>query len=302
MKLFNEMVKLTMPLVPKPIVRRVADRYIAGDRLDDAVSVVRRMNDRGMRATIDLLGESVDDREKIIATVEGYKEILRTIKAEGLDSNVSIKATAFGLKMDYDFCKSNISELVEEARSVGNFVRLDMEDYTCTDDTLRLYRELRADFGERVGAVIQAYLRRTVADARALAAEKANVRLCKGIYVEPRRVSYRDMACINANFDYALKLLLAGGCYVGIATHDEKRVQAALATIDVLGTPPEQYEFQMLLGVDQTLRDIIVEQGYKLRIYVPFGRDWYPYSTRRLKENPDMAGYVVKAMFKRYEK
>lgn len=302
MKLFNEMVKLTMPLVPKPIVRRVADRYIAGDELADAVAVVRRMNDRGMCATVDLLGEEVDDREKVLATVEGYKEVLRTIKDEDLDSNVSIKPTAFGLKMDYDFCKENVAALVEEAGSVGNFVRIDMEDYTCTDGTLRLYRELRADFDERVGAVIQAYLRRTIADARALAAEKANVRLCKGIYVEPRRVSYRDMACINANFDYALKILLDGGCYVGIATHDEKRVQAALAIIDELGTLPEQYEFQMLLGVDQELRDIIVEQGHKLRIYVPFGRDWYPYSTRRLKENPDMAGYIVKAMFKRYEK
>lgn len=302
MKLFNEMVKLTMPLVPKPIVRRVADRYIAGDELEDAVAVIRRMNDRGMCATIDLLGESVDDREKVLATVEGYIEVLRTIKDEGLDSNVSIKPTAFGLKMDYAFCKENIASLIEEARAVSNFVRLDMEDYTCTDDTLRLYRELRGDFGERVGTVIQSYLRRTIADVRALASKKANLRLCKGIYVEPRRISYRDMACIDANFDYALKVLLAGGCYVGIATHDEKRVQTALAIIDELGTPSEQYEFQMLLGVDMELRDIIVEQGHKLRIYVPFGRDWYPYSTRRLKENPDMAGYVVRAMFKRYEK
>lgn len=302
MRLLNELVKLFLPLVPKFIVRRVADRYIAGDELADAVSVVRRLNDRRICATVDLLGESVNDREKALETVERCKEVLRTIKREGLDSNVSIKPTAFGLKIDYGFCRDNIAAVVETARSLGNFVRLDMEDHTCTDDTLRLYRELRSDFGECVGTVLQSYLRRTVADARALAAERANLRLCKGIYVEPRRISYRDMACINANFDYTLRVLLAGGCYVGVATHDEKRVQAALATIDELGIPPGRYEFQMLLGVDQELRDITVEQGHKLRIYVPFGRDWYPYSTRRLKENPDMAGYVVRTMFKRYEK
>lgn len=302
MKLFNEMVKLTIPLVPKPVVRRVADRYIAGDDLQDAVAVVRRLNDHGMCATVDILGEEVGDRGKVLRTLEEYKDVFRAISDEGLDSNVSIKPTAFGLKIDYDFCKENVATLIEKARSVDNFVRLDMEDHTCTDDTLRLYRELRSDFGEHVGVVIQSYLRRTLADVRALAGEKANVRLCKGIYVEPRRVSYRDMTCINENFIYALRLLFEGGAYVGIATHDDKVVQAALCLIDEFGLDPDQYEFQMLLGVDQELRDIIVEQGHKLRIYVPFGRDWYPYSTRRLKENPGMAAYVLKAMFKRYEK
>lgn len=292
-----------MPLVPKFIVRIFADRYIAGPKLQDAVKLVKHLNSKGICVTMDVLGESVTKWEQVEEEVQNYKDVLDAIDENGLDSNVSIKPTAFGLAMDYDKAKKHIAEIVAYAKSKNNFVRLDMENVPYTDDTLRMYRELRKEYGEKhVGTVIQSYLRRTPDDSMELAKEKANLRLCKGIYVEDRKYAYKDMACVNRNFIEAMEILLGGGSYVGIATHDEKLVQEGLWITRKLGLERDQFEFQMLLGVDQELRDIIVESGYRMRIYVPFGKHWYAYSTRRLRENPDMAGQTLKAFFKPYNK
>jgi len=299
MGLVTKAMVAALPLVPKPVVRYFANRYIAGDRLADAVRLVKVFNARGICATLDVLGEEVKTREEAAAAVAAYKEVLAAIAGEGLDANVSLKPTQFGLKLDKAFGRDNVGAVCEEAARLGNFVRIDMEDRTCTSDTLELYFGLKRRF-RNVGTVIQAYLRRSLADADRLAEAKANLRLCKGIYVEPRADAYKDKAIVNANYALLLDRLLGAGCYVGIATHDEKMVWEGLRAVHQLKLRRDQYEFQMLLGVDAELRDIIVAAGHRLRVYVPFGTHWYPYSTRRLKENPAMASQTFKNVFKPY--
>ncbi len=300
MSLFNRAIVATLQLVPRPLVRYFAGRYIAGDKLEDAVRVVKALNGRGICATIDILGEEVDDREEALAATQAYREVLAAIDAEKLDANVSLKPTMFGLKIDKAFCRENVSAICGEAKRYGNFVRVDMEDSSCTQDTIDLYYALREQH-DNVGTVIQSYLRRSLADCAELAAARANLRLCKGIYNEPRELAYKDKAVINANFSILLDVLFSGGCYVGIATHDEKMVWEGLRAVYEYGLRRDQYEFQMLLGVDAKLRDIIVAAGHKLRVYVPFGTAWYPYSTRRLKENPHLAGQIFRNIFVKYE-
>jgi len=299
MQLFNKAVVAAMPLVPRPVVRYFANRYIAGERLEDAVAVVRSLNERGICATMDVLGEEISTREEALEAVAAYKQVLAAIAAGKLDANVSLKPTQFGLKLDKTFCRDNIVAVIEEAARYKNFVRIDMEDRTCTSATVDMYLDLKKKY-RNCGTVIQSYLRRSLADATRLAAARANLRLCKGIYVEPRADAYKDKAIVNANYALLLEVLLAGGCYVGIATHDEKMVWEGLRLVHKLGLKRERYEFQMLLGVDAELRDIIVAGGHRLRIYVPFGRHWYPYCTRRLKENPNLAGQTFRNIFKKY--
>jgi len=295
MSLFDSMVKYGMPLIPKPIVGRVARRYVAGETMDDAVRTLRTINDEGAMGTVDVLGEEVKERGKAAAAVEQYLALLERIQSEGLDANVSIKPTMLGLKIDEALCAANVETIVADAARRGTFVRIDMEDHTCTDATLRLYRRLVRDIGH-VGVVLQAYLHRTVDDINALLPLGPNIRLCKGIYREPRTIAWQAYETVRANFIYANDKLLEGGAYVGIATHDSHLVWAAMATIDRLGLEPGEYEFQMLYGVDEELRRIILDRGHRLRVYVPFGRDWYPYSLRRLRENPTVAHHVSRAM------
>jgi proline dehydrogenase len=289
----------SLPLVPKPIVRRVSRRYIAGDTLAEAVATVRELNAGGFMATLDVLGESVTDRSLVDVAARDYDAALRTIVAERLDSNLSIKPTQFGLKLDFDHCLEMVRRLVVQARDVGNFVRIDMEDSSCTSATLDLYRRLRGDGLDNVGVVLQAYMRRSLADVRALPSD-ANIRLCKGIYVEPHAVAYQDRALVNRNFVRLLEELLDRGSYVGIATHDEELVWEACRLLDRRGLPAAGYEFQMLLGVAEPLRALIRRDGHRLRVYVPFGPHWYAYSLRRLKENPRMAGYILSALVRRF--
>jgi proline dehydrogenase len=206
---------------------------------------------------------------------------------------VSVKLTGLGLNLGYDVCGANLETVVADAASRGNFVRIDMEDSSTTDDTLRLYRELRADGHENVGVVLQAMLRRTVADIGALAPLRPSVRLCKGIYVEPHEVAYREFGAVRANYVRALEALLDAGCYVGIATHDEWLLEQAQQIVSERGLGRDEYEFQMLLGVRAELGNRLVRDGHRLRIYVPFGRHWYAYSLRRLQENPKVAGYIA---------
>ena len=295
MSAFNRMLVTGLPLVPKPVVRRVSSRYVAGETLAEALRVIQDLNGQGAMATLDVLGEEVSERAMATAAVEEYLRALQEIDRLKIDSNISIKPTMLGLKIDEGFCHENIARLVETAKGYGNFVRIDMEDYTTTDATLRIYRDLQARFGN-VGCVLQAYMRRTLSDIDGLPDPGANVRICKGIYVEPRRIAWKGFDTVRANYVQALEKLIARGVYVGIATHDEYLACAAVALIDKHGLKRDQYEFQMLLGVDEELRRILIEGGHRLRVYVPYGRDWYPYSMRRLRENPEVAGHVVKAM------
>lgn len=294
MSVFNRMLVTGLPAVPKPIVGRVASRYVAGEDLADAVRVIRDLNGQGAMATLDVLGEEVSEREKATAFVEEYLRVLEAIDREKIDSNVSIKLTMLGLKIDEGFCRDNVARILETAQRFNNFVRIDMEDHTTTDATIRIYRELHARYGN-LGIVLQAYMRRTLRDIEELP-QGANIRLCKGIYVEPRRVAWKGYETVRHNYVQALDKLFSRGIYVGIATHDEYLSCAASALIDKHGLTRDRYEFQMLLGVDEELRRILIESGHRLRVYVPYGRDWYPYSIRRLRENPEVARHVLKAM------
>jgi proline dehydrogenase len=282
-----------LPAVPKPVVRRISERYIAGTELADALRVVRRLNAEGKMATIDVLGEEIAKPDEARAIASAYRRTFEALERDGLDSNVSVKLTALGLKLGYDLCRANLEEVVRHAGERGNFVRIDMEDSSTTDDTLSLYRQLRAAGHENVGVVLQARLKRTVDDVRALAELQPNVRICKGIYLEPPEIAYRDFDAVRTSFVQALEELLDAGCYVGVATHDEWLVEQARRSVAERGLGREEYEFQMLLGVRPELGDALVRQGHRLRIYTPFGRDWYEYSMRRLQENPKIAGYIA---------
>jgi proline dehydrogenase len=276
-----------LPVVPKPVVQIFSSRYIAGSRLSDAVGVVRDLNARGMAATIDVLGEEITREEEARAIARAYRDVFAGIERERLDANVSVKLTALGLKLSYGLCKENVRDVLAQ----GNFVRVDMEDASTTDDTLRLYRELRAEGHENVGVVLQAYLRRTLDDVRALADLMPNVRLCKGIYAEPPSIAYADPDSIRTSFVQCLDALLASGAYVAAATHDEQLLRAALDR--------HVPEFQMLLGVCEERARELVAAGRRLRVYVPFGEHWYGYSLRRLQENPAMAGTIARATVRR---
>ena len=295
MSLFDNLVRYGMPFVPKPIVGKVAKRYVAGEEVSDAVRTIRELNAEGAMATVDVLGEEVRDPTKAQASVDQYLGLLETIDTESLDANVSIKPTMLGLKIDEQMCLENVGAIVRRASELDNFVRIDMEDHTCTDATLRIYRRLLEEIGH-VGVVLQAYLHRTVHDINDLLPLGPNIRLCKGIYREPRAIAWKQYETVRANFISTMEKLLAGGAYVGIATHDVHLVWAGMTAVDRLGLDRQDYEFQMLYGVDPELRRIILDQGHRLRVYVPFGRDWYPYSMRRLRENPTVAHHVTRAM------
>ena len=279
--------------MPRPIVRKISDRYIAGTDLVDACRVVKRLNAEGKMATIDVLGEEISTRRETLDIVRAYHDVFETIEREQLDSNVSVKLTGLGLNLAYELCRANLEKVVRHAAESGNFVRIDMEDSSCTSDTLRMYRELREAGLDNVGVVLQAYLRRTIRDIRELAPLEPNVRLCKGIYVEPPLIAYRDFEEVRANFVLALRELLRAGSYVGIATHDKWLISEGLRLVEEHGLSPDQYEFQMLLGVSEPAGDRLVRDGHRLRVYVPFGDHWYSYSVRRLQENPKIAGYIA---------
>lgn len=295
--MFDRLVVVGLPLVPKALVGRVGRRYVAGPTRSDALDTIRDLNAEGAMATCDVLGEEVTERSKAESAVTEYHDMLAAITEEGLDANISIKPTLLGLRIDEEYCRENVDRVVSRAKELDVFVRLDMEDHTCTDATLRLYRAMLELHGN-VGIVLQAYLRRTPSDIQDLLPLNPNVRICKGIYREPRRVSWHGFETVRDAFGYEVDTLLEAGSYVGIATHDEHLVWLAMRTIDRLKLARERYEFQMLLGVDPELRSIILDAGHRLRVYVPYGPDWYPYSTRRLRENPTIARHVIRAMLK----
>jgi len=296
MSLFNFLVSKTIMHVPGPIVGFFAKGYIAGDDLAAAVRTTKDLNSKGMVATIDILGEFIKTKEEANFFKQQCLDILKGIDKANLEANLSLKPTQLGLELDKAFAFENIREIVAFAASLNNFVRIDMEDHPCTDDTLEFFRNLREEFKGHVGVVVQSYLRRTLDDIEALSDGPLNFRLCKGIYNEPREVAFKDMAIINRSFVKCLEKMFEKGAYVGIATHDEKLVFEADQLIRQFGLKREEYEYQMLLGVDPELRDLLVKQGHRLRIYVPYGKKWLPYSRRRLKENPSIAQHALRQM------
>jgi proline dehydrogenase len=297
--LLDRAIVRVLPAVPRPVVKRLSQRYIAGDNLAEACGVVADLNADGKMATIDVLGEEITRREEASALLSEYEDVFEQIERNELDSNISVKLTGLGLNLDHAFCRDNISELVQEAAKRGNFVRIDMEDSSTTTETLEIYRELRDQGLENVGVVFQAYMKRTLADIAALVDLRPNVRVCKGIYVEPPDVAFQEFETVRMSFVEAVEALLDAGAYVAVATHDEWVIAEALTLIEERGLGPEEYEFQMLLGVRPELGDELVREGHRLRIYVPFGRQWYEYSIRRLQENPKIAGYIALDTLKR---
>lgn len=298
MSIISTLIAKSIPIIPKSVVGYFARPYIAGESLDDGVRAVKELNAKGIMATMDVLGESVNSRAEALAMRAQCADVLHAIHNNQLDANLSIKPTQLGLSMDEAFFEENIRFLLDIARGYGNFIRLDMEDHPFTDATLRMYKKLRRDYERHVGVVLQAYLRRTDADLRDLIADgPTNIRLCKGIYVEPEAIAFKQRAEVQESYKRLNELGLGNGVYVGIATHDDVLLAHGEETVRRLGLAREQYEFQMLLGVRHNRRDQLVAQGHRLRVYVPFGDQWYAYSTRRLKENPSVAMHIVKAIF-----
>lgn len=296
MSLFNSLVVASLPLIPKSVVRIVAQRYIAGPRLVDAVRVTKELMSKGATSTIDVLGEFVESRERALRETATQALVIDAIRQHSLSSYLSVKLTSLGLDIDHEFAYQNLCSLVDEAAKHNIFVRMDMENTPYTDVTLDFYRRLRREGRSNVGVVIQAYLRRSEADIRSLLEYAPSVRLCKGIYVEPVEHAFQDPDEVRANYRKLLGILLSAEGRTHIATHDEALIADAERQVRECECSPDRYEFQMLLGVREDRRDVLLKAGHGVRIYVPFGEDWYGYSTRRLKENPKVAGYIAKAV------
>ena len=300
--MINKIIAGLLPYMPKKLVWIFSKKYIAGETIEGAVRASKELNAQGIKVTIDLLGEFITNLDQAEENVQAYLQIIERIQSEKIDGNYSVKPTFFGLLLDKEVCYRNIRKIVEKAAGYGNFIRVDMEDSPCTDREIELFRKLKQEFPKNVGLVVQAYLKRTLDDLKNLMdihSEEIplNYRLCKGIYVEPEAIAYKKYEQINEHYLEDLEFLLSHGVYAGIATHDKPLVEGAYRLIEKYNVPKNMYEFQMLYGVTPDLRRSIVEKGHVMRVYVPFGKQWFGYSTRRLKENPKMAMHIIKALF-----
>ncbi len=296
MSILNKVIVKTLPVIPKKIVGYFAARYIAGESLKDGIRVVKELNQKGIMATMDVLGEGVNSKEESIEMRKQCEEVLSAIERHKLNSTLSIKPTQMGLAIEKNFCLENIRVLCTLAKQYNTSVCIDMEDHPYTDDTFDIYDHLREECAN-VSAAVQSYMRRSENDVATLLYKPTNLRLCKGIYIEPESIAFKDREEIRTNYKKLMKQIIDGKGYIGIATHDDPLVDEAYRLISEYHLSKDQYEFQMLLGVREILRDKIVTDGHPMRVYVPFGTQWYAYSTRRLKENPQMAGYIVKSIF-----
>ena len=290
---FDRLVAGVVPYVPQPIVRRLAQPYVAGTTLNDAVRAVRELNAAGLQATVAVLGEAVRDAATASAAADSCIRTLDAISAEALGATLSLKPSAVGSELSWELASEQIARVVHHAEELGSFVCLDMEDSGSTDRTLALFRRLREAGHTQVGTVLQARLWRTAADAAALAPLRPTIRLCKGIYQESPPLAMHDRDAIRLSFSRILRRLLDAGAFVAVATHDEELIVDALDAIDKTGAAPDGYEFQTLLGVRPDLAQVLA-RDHTVRVYVPFGPDSYAYSQRRLRENPQIAGYVAR--------
>ena len=296
MNFINSAIAGVLPLIPKPIVGHFAQKYIAGESLEDAIRVIAKLNEQGFMCTANILGEHITTVEEADKFLISYKEVLSSITENNLDMNISIKMTQLGMGIDDGVCFEFMNEMIRLSENLNNFIRIDMEESKYTTKTLEIHSKFLKNYSN-VGTVIQAYLRRSEKDVEELVKLKANIRLCKGIYIEPVGIAFKEREEIRQNYTLLLEKLMKGGCYVGIATHDEQLVDKAYQLIDELGLSNVKYEFQMIYGVAEKLRDKILNDGHRLRIYVPFGREWYAYSVRRLRENPAIVGHIIKNIF-----
>ncbi|MCS6906889.1 MAG: proline dehydrogenase family protein [Anaerolineales bacterium] len=298
-----------------PVAWQAASRFVAGEKLEDGIAVVRKLNQSGIQATLDQLGEHTTSTEGAEKATQGILRMLDAIEAENVRSNVSIKLTQIGLKVDVGLCAENLARILQHARERSNFVRIDMEDSSCVEDTLALFDEMRNGRGfHNVGVVLQSYLYRTVEDLMRLMRIPARVRLCKGAYNEPPHLAYPKKRDVDANYDRLTQILLDRALEVGapelsedgrvppipaLATHDEQRIRFALEYAKQIGLPKKALEFQMLYGIRRDLQTGLVEQGYPVRVYVPFGTEWYPYFTRRLAERPANVWFFISNYFRK---
>ncbi len=275
-----------------PITRRMVRRFVAGDSLADALAALGALHDQGMRWTVDVLGESVDSTTAATASADSYLATLDALAERGLEANVSMKLTQMGLEIDPDFCLQNVRRVVARAQEIGAFVRVDMEDHTKTDKTLAIARALHDDYAD-VGVVIQSYLRRSADDIDRLIDEQMRVRLCKGAYDEPGSVAFPSKQEVDDSYRDLMEKLLLGGRYPALATHDEALIDHAIDFVREHGIGPERFEFQMLYGVRRDLHERLVAEGWTVRVYVPYGTEWYPYYMRRMAERPQNVFFIL---------
>jgi proline dehydrogenase len=302
--MFNKMIAAMLPYMPQRFVWVFSKRYVAGITLDEAILSCKELNKQGIKITIDVLGEFIKTLDEAEANKNEYLHVIEVTEKNKIDGNYSLKPTMFGLLIDKEVCYKHIREIVKKAAEYNNFVRVDMEDTQCTDLEIELFRKLKKEFPKNVGLVVQAYLKRTLKDISDLLDVNTpeipmNYRLCKGIYNEPKELAYKIYEEIDEHFLEDLEFMFKNKIYPGIATHDKPLVDGAYKLIEKYNVPKNMYEFQMLLGVTPDLRKSITDKGHKMRVYVPFGTKWFAYCTRRLKENPKMAGMIIKALFKR---
>ena len=300
--MFNKLIAAMLPFFPKKFVWIFSKPYIAGENIDDAVKAAKDLNSKGCMVTMDILGEFIKTLDEAETNTQDYIDLIDRIEKEGIDGNCSVKPTMFGLLIDKEKCYQYIRQIVAKAAEYNNFIRVDMEDSPCTDMTIELYRKLKAEFPKNVGLVLQAYMKRTLSDLENLMDIHSkeiplNYRLCKGIYVEPAEIAYKKYEEVNEHFLEDIEFCLKNGVYPANSTHDKPIVEGAYKLLEKYNTPKDMYEFQMLYGVTPKLRQSIIDNGHRMRVYVPYGKQWFGYSTRRLKENPKMASHIIKAIF-----
>ncbi|HVN07441.1 MAG TPA: proline dehydrogenase family protein [Patescibacteria group bacterium] len=279
------------------LARRTARRFVAGEELDDAVAAARAANDAGLKVSLDFLGENVATREAAERAREMYLGVFERIAKEKLDANVSLKLTQLGLDFGAEFCQEQMLPIVKHAESLGNFVRMDMEGSAYTQRTVDMALRLRRE-SAAVGTVIQSYLHRSEGDIRALVAADCRIRLCKGAYLEPPDIAFPEKHDVDANYVKLMRILLPSGVYHGIATHDPAMIAATKRYAGEQGIAKDKFEFQMLYGIRPDLQRELIREGYRMRVYIPYGRDWFPYFMRRLAERPANLMFIVRNIFR----
>jgi proline dehydrogenase len=300
--MLNKFIASILPYFPKRLIWLFSRSYISGESIEDAMRVSKDLNSKNILVTLDVLGEFIKNLDEAEVNKQEYLDLIDISSHNQINGNFSLKPTSFGLLIDKEVCYRHIKEIVEKASSYNSFIRIDMEDSPCTELEIDLFRKLKAEFPKNVGLVLQAYLKRTYADLKGLTDVNSetiplSIRLCKGIYIEHEEIAYKKHAEINQHYLEDLEFILKNKIHIGIATHDKFLIDNACRLIEKYNVPKNLYEFQMLYGVTPNLRQSIVNNGYKMRVYVPFGKQWFGYSTRRLKENPKIASHIIKAIF-----
>lgn len=302
--MLNKLIANMLPYMPKRLVWVFSKRYIAGETIEEGLLASKLLNEQNIEVTIDLLGEFIESLEEAEENRDQYIAIIERFTSEGIKGNFSLKPSMFGLLINKDVCLNYVREIVAFAAQKNSFIRIDMEDSQCVDAEIELFKKLRIEFPRHVGLVLQAYMRRTIVDLEGLndlntEANPINFRLCKGIYIEPESIAFKEYQAVREHYLEDLEYMLKNKMFAGIATHDKYLVENALQLLKKYNVPGNMYEFQMLYGVTPELRQSIVDAGHRMRVYVPFGKHWFNYSTRRLKENPKMANHIIKALFVR---